>query len=67
MSWHIEHKDGRTSITHNGKEVRATVLDFHAEVGSFPTAKMEIVFLNDDCVSLQMKEVTVIEKDVRDE
>ena len=67
MSWHIEHKDGRTSIKHNGKEVRATVLDFHSEVGSFPIAKMEVVFLNDDFVDLHMNEVIVIEKDVRDE
>lgn len=62
MSWRIEHKDGRTNITHNGIEVRATVLDFHAEVGSFPTAKMQVVFLDEDHVDLQMKEVTVIEE-----
>ena len=62
MSWHIEHKDGRTSITHNGKEVRATVLDFHAEVGSFSTAKMQVVFLDEDKVDLQIREVTVVEE-----
>lgn len=62
MAWHIEHKNGRTRITHNGKELRATVLDFHSEVGSFPTAKIQVVFLDEDKVDLRIEEVTVIEE-----
>lgn len=58
MSWMIEHENGKTKITHNGKMVRASSVIVKHDINESPQMWLKVLLDEHDGFKWQMSHVT---------